>query len=44
MGDQLGIPSKQEREWRVEELNAILAKNLVPSSGGCHLRTFTTPE
>lgn len=41
---ELRIPAKQDARWTVEELNSILAKNLVPGRDGCHLRTFTTLE
>jgi hypothetical protein len=40
-GQELCIPPKQGLEWTVEELNAILENNLVPSHNGRgQLRTF----
>ena len=42
MCSELQIPAMTEDKWTVEELNQILANNLVPGGDGGHLRTFTT--
>ena len=39
---ELQIPAMTQAKWTVEELNQILANNLVPNADGGHLRTFTT--
>ena len=41
MRDELAIPEKQGDKYTVEQLNSILASNLVPNRDGGHLRTFT---